>query len=218
MSDPELDAVLDDETEEPEAKDAESVEAEAEVSEQEKPEPTVPVSVLTAERAESRRRMDYLEGQLRKPDTPKADPVDFLAEPEKIEALINQKVAQAAQALSERLAVRQHGRKTVDEAYAALRDHGTQAEQQATSASVDPWGDAVEWHQRREAMAEIGNDPAAWRKAETARITKDLLAKAAVRQVKGEMPDAVSLADSPNLGTRADKTEEPDDSLEALLD
>ena len=217
MSDPDLDAVLDDEQETEEATVEETEAEDTSVPEQETPEPTVPVSVLTAERAESRRRIDYLEGLARTPEPPKADPVDFLAEPEKIEALINQKVAQATQALSKRFAVRQHTQKTVDEAYAALRDHGTQAEQQATSASVDPWGDAVEWHQKREALAEIGGDPAAWRKTETARITKELLAKATVKQVKGEMPEAVSLADSPNLGTRADTEEAPDDSLEVLL-
>ena len=219
MSDPDLDAVLEDEAKESEAKDAKSVEAEdPPASEEEKPEPTVPVSVLTAEREEGRRRTEYWQGiaQRQPPEAP-IDPVDFLAEPEKIAVLINQKVVEATQALSKRLAVRQHGQKAVDEAYASLRDSGTQAEQQATSASADPWGDAVDWHKRREAMAEIGSDPAAWRKAETARIKKELLAEATVRQAKG-LPDAVSLADSPNLGTRADKTEDPDDeSLTVLL-
>ncbi len=213
MSDPELDAVLEDEaTEEPPKDDPKG----EDTSEKETPEPTVPVSVLTAEREEGRRRTEYWQGiaQRQAPDA-KIDPVDFLAEPEKIEALVNQKVVEATQALSKRLAVRQHGRKVVEDAYASLRDHGTQAEQQATSASADPWGDAVEWHKSRKAMAEIGSDPAAWRKAETARIKKELLAEATVRQAKG-LPDAVSLADSPNLGTRADKTEE-DDSLKSLL-
>lgn len=215
MSDPDLDAVLNDK-EVPEEQPQVEPEEQPEVKPEETPEPTVPVSVLTAERAESRRRMDYLEGLVRTTDTPKVDPVDFLAEPEKIEALVNQKVAQATQALSERFAVRQHGRKLVNEAYASLRDHGTQAEQQATSASADPWGDAVEWHQRREALAEIGGDPAAWRKAETERIKKELLAQATVRQAKG-LPDAVSLADSPNLGTRADKVDTSDDNLKDLI-
>ena len=154
MSDPDLEAVLEDE--ESEAKDAKSVEAEeTPASEEEKPEPTVPVSVLTAEREEGRKRAEYWQGIAQQSAMPEApiDPVDFLAEPEKIEVLINQKVAQATQALSKRLAVRQYGQKAVDEAYASLRDHGTPVEQQATSASADPWGDAVDWHQRREAMA-----------------------------------------------------------------
>ena len=55
----------------------------------------------------------------------------------------------------------------------------------------------------------------AWREAETKRIKKELLAEAAVRQAKGIDP-APSLADSPNLGARAD-TSESDDSLDSLV-
>ncbi len=187
----------------------------------EKPEPTVPVSVLTAEREEGRKRADYWEGIARSntqppSEQPPVDPVDFLAEPEKIASFIDQKVRQATEGLSMSYAVRQHGKQAVDEAHAALKQHGTSTEQQALAASADPWGEVVDWHKRREVMAEIGNDPVAWRKAETERIKKELLAQATVRQAKGLDP-AVSLAGEPNLGARDDDAGEPGDSLTELI-
>ncbi len=233
MSDPDLEAELtaaDPQGEDPPTTDPDAdpkgaaPEGEGEPEpEEEKPEPTVPVSVLTAEREEGRKRADYWEGIARSntqppSEQPSADPVDFLAEPDKIAGFIDQKVKQATEGLSMSYAVRQHGKQVVDEAHAALKQHGTPAEQQALNASADPWGEVVEWHQRREALAEIGNDPAAWRKAETERIKKELLAQAAVNQAKGLDP-APTLAGEPNLGAR-DKTDvEPEDkeSLKALL-
>ena len=187
------------------------------------PEPTVPVSVLTAEREEGRKRADYWEGIARSntqppSEQPSADPVDFLAEPDKIAGFIDQKVKQATEGLSKSYAMRQHGKQVVDEAHAALKQHGSQAEQQALAASADPWGEVVEWHKRREIMAEIGDDPVAWRKAETERIKKELLAQAAVRQAKGLDP-APTLADEPNLGAREKTDVEPEDkdSLKSLI-
>ncbi len=144
--------------------------------------------------------------------------MDFLAEPDKIAGFIDQKVRQATEGLSMSYAVRQHGKQAVNEAHAALKQHGTQTEQQALAASADPWGEVVDWHNRREAMAEIGDDPVAWRKAETERIKKELLAQAAVRQAKGLDP-APTLADEPNLGARDKAEVEPEDkdSLKSLL-
>ncbi len=231
MSDTDLDAELtaDDPTEgqdPPEPKDPpDSGDGEGETSPgegEEKPEPMMPVAAHVAERKELQKRVDFAEDVARHSrnvqppaEVPVVDPVDFLAEPEKIGALIDQKVKQATEGLSRSYAVRQHGRETVEKAYADLRDHGTPAEQQAISASPDPWGDTVERHQKRQVMAEIGDDPVAWKAAETERIKKELLAQAAVKQAKGITPPA-SLADEPNVGSRADTTE-PDDSLEALI-
>ncbi len=206
-----------------EPKDPPKDEAEPEPTKEEKPEPTVPVSVLTAEREEGRKRAEYWENIARDntqppSERPVVEEVDFLAEPDKIAGFIDQKVKQATEGLSMSYAVRQHGKQVVDEAHAALKQHGTPAEQQALAASADPWGEVVDWHQKREIMAEIGDDPVAWRKAETERIKKELLAQAAVKQAKGLDP-APTLAGEPNLGAR-DKTDvEPEDkeSLKALL-
>ena len=76
----------------------------------------------------------------------------------------------------------------------------------------------VEGHKRREIMAEIGDDPVAWRKAETERIKPELLAQAAVRQAKGLDP-APTLAGEPNLGARDKPDVEPEDkdSLKNLI-
>ncbi len=205
-----------------EPKDPASEAGEAESKgEEEKPEPMVPVSVLTAEREEARRRLEFAESVARqsaKPavEEPKVDPVDFLAEPEKIAGFIDERVRQATEGLSRGYAVRQHGKDVVDKAYAAAKDHGTPAEQQALLTAADPWGEIVDWHKRREALAEIGGDPEAWRKAQRESIKKELLAEAAVRQAKGLDPPP-SLAGEPNTGARAESTELPDDSLEKLV-
>ena len=230
MSDPDLDAVLNDEqeAEEPEkaaVEDAKSAEAEAEdgeVSKEDKPEPMMPVAAHVAERKELQKRAEFAEDVARaatkvEPVKP-ADPVDFLAEPEKIAGFIDQKIKQATEGLSKSYAVRQHGRDAVEKAYADLRDHGTPVEQRAISASDDPWGETVDRHKRREALAEIGDDPAAYRKSVHESVKKELLAEATVKQVKGLDP-APSLADSPNLGSRADTSGEPEDkdSLKSLI-
>ena len=210
----------------PEPKDSPEGEDEGEPEPKDKgkdPEPMVPVSVLTAEREEGRKRADYWEGIARSntqppSEQPSADPVDFLAEPDKIASFIDQKVKQATEGLSKSYAMRQHGKQVVDEAHAALKQHGTQVEQQALAASADPWGEVVEWQKRREIMAEIGDDPVAWRKAETERIKTELLAQAAVRQAKGLDP-APTLAGEPNLGAREKTDVEPEDkdSLKSLI-
>ena len=187
----------------------------------ENPEPMMPVAAHVAERKELQKRVEFAEEVARRPVTPTSetpDPVDFLAEPEKIASFIDEKVKQATEGLSKSYAMRQHGKKVVDEAHAALTQHGTSAEQQALAASADPWGEVVEWHKRRDIMAEIGDDPVAWRKAETERIKTELLAQAAVRQAKGLDP-APTLADEPNLGAREKTDVEPEDkdSLKALI-
>ena len=184
-------------------------------------EPMMPVAAHVAERKELQKRVEFAEEVARRSATPAVDPiqddpVDFLAEPEKIAGFIDQKIKQATEGLSRRYAVRQHGKKAVDEAHAALKKHGNQAEQQALAASADPWGEVVDWHKRGETMAEIGDDPVAWRKLETERIRKELLAQATVRQAKGLDP-AVSLAGEPNLGARDDDAGEPGDSLTELI-
>ena len=231
MSDPDLDAVLNDEPEadaepkpdpEPEPKGDDLDKGEGDSDAEEKPEPMMPVAAHVAERKELQRRAEFAEDVARaatKDESAKpADPVDFLAEPEKIAGFIDQKIRQATEGLSKSYAVRQHGRDAVEKAYADLRDHGTPAEQRAISASDDPWGETVDRHKRREAFAEIGDDPAAYRKSVLESVKKELLAEATVKQAKG-LETAPSLADSPNLGSRADTSGEPEDkdSLKNLI-
>ncbi len=225
MSDSDLEAELnatDPQGEDP-PKDPPEGEGEPVPVEEEKPEPMIPVTAHVAERKELQKRAEYWEGIARSntqppSERPVVEEVDFLTEPEKIAGYIDQKVRQHTEGLSMSYAVRQHGKQVVDEAHAALKQHGTSTEQQALAASADPWGEVVEWHKRREIMAEIGDDPVAWRRAETERIKTELLAQAAVRQAKGLDP-APTLAGEPNLGAREKTDVEPEDedSLKELI-
>lgn len=188
------------------------------------PERTVPLSVLQREREELKARADYwqrvAEGAAApKPQPQQPDSLDFLAEPERIGSYIDQKVTNAAQNLSRRYADRAHGKEVVDTAYAALRDHGTEAEKAALAASDDPWGDVVTWNKRRQVISEIGDDPDGWRKRETERLRKELLAEAAVNQAKGKVPSVPSMAAEPNLGARNGRDDWTGPTpLSALLD
>jgi len=218
MSDSDLVAELD-ATESKDVSKEDPKEDPKEESKEEKSEPTVPVSVLTAEREEGRKRAAAWEDIARAKTTselPTVEPIDYLTDTsenidQRINQKIDQKVRQATEGLSKSYAMRQHGKKVLDEAHAALGLHGTPTEQQALAASADPWGGVVEWRKRRVVLAEIGDDPVAWRKAETERIKTELLAQATVRQAKGLDP-APTLADEPNLGARekADVVEEDD--------
>lgn len=200
------DAPVDDvEDEAVEAAEEDAPEAEETPEPEAKEDKTVPLSVLIEERKKLQEDRDYWERVAKESRTPNAPPPeapDFLAEPEKIGGYIDQKVTAATQALSKRYAVRTHGQPAVDAAYAALRDHGTEAEKAALIASEDPWGDVVEWNKKRELVSEIGTDPDAWRARERERLRKELLAEAAVAQAKGKTPGAPSMAAEPNTGTR----------------
>ncbi len=216
MSDVNLDAELDPEEpgeETPEPK----VEPEKTPELEEKPEPTVPVAAHVAQRETLTEQRDFWRQVAEKNAKPADDLVDLLAEPEKIHALIDQKVGQRMEGLSKTYAIRAHGKALVDKAYSELVSHGSQAEQATMSASDDPWGEVVDWHKGREAMAEIGNDPAAWRQRETERIRKELLADAVVKEVKGIAP-APSLAGSTNLGPEKDDGKPREGVLAAVLD
>ncbi len=221
MSDSDLDAELtaaEGETP-PEDPPQGEVESEPAPVEGETPEPMVPVSVLTAEREENRKRLEIAESvariNIRPPvEQPKPELPDFMADDsEKIAGFIDQRIRLGQQEISKEFAVDAYGQEAVDKAHAALEAHGTPTEQQALSASANPWGRVVKWHQNREAMAEIGGDPAAF----VARIKKEALAQATVSKAKGLDP-APTLAGEPNLGAR-ETTVEPEDkeSLKALL-
>lgn len=168
----------------------------------------VPLSALEAERKQWRERLQFAEEVARqqrqapKQEQAKPDPIDFLTEPDKIGGYIDQKISEAAQNLSRRYAIRSHGQETVQAAYDALRQHGTEAEKAALIASDDPWGEVVHWHKRRQVMADIGDDPEAWRQRERDRLRKELLAEAAVSEAKGKTPVPPSMATDTNLGAR----------------
>lgn len=91
-------------------------------------------------------------------------PPDFFTDPD---AAIQHHLSRIEQAAlnrhinqSERFARRAHGDKLVDEALAAAKSVGIAAR---FAESADPFDDLVSWHKRARAMAEVGDDPAAYR-------------------------------------------------------
>ncbi|WMT88273.1 hypothetical protein NO932_06590 [Pelagibacterium sp. 26DY04] len=96
---------------------------------------------------------------------------------------LEQKIQKRFEAISLRSAVGEHGQETVQAAYQAMGeamqsgDPSAQAEYQRIMQSDHPYGDLVSWHQRRQALSEIGNDPAAYRAKLEAEIRQKLEAE-----------------------------------------
>lgn len=182
---------------EPVPEPVKAVEAEARV------ETMVPLAALQAERESARtlkQRLERLEAALTAP-RPVAPP-DLYAEPERFQQHIEQAVAQRVSnveaEMSERFARSQFGSETVDAAFEAAQAQG------ATSQFIgkkDPWGELVKWHKAQTALAEIGNDPAAYRARVESEIRAKLLAEMTAQSVS--RPQAPSLAGQTTLGARA---------------
>lgn len=110
------------------------------------------------------------------------DPDGFLAERL---APVQQSMDEQRIELSTMLAVKDHGQDIVNEARAALveamqanpQDPSIIALDQTTRKSVHPMNDVVTWHQRRKAMADIGDDPEAFRTRERERLRQEILAE-----------------------------------------
>lgn len=143
-------------------------------------------------------RFDQMVGLLRngqqgqqQQQQPEQQVPDFFENPEgAVGAIVNAAIEKAinpvtshvrnvTEATSRRLAVSEHGPEAVQGAYQAIEqklatnDPRAWAQYQAIMQSGDPWGELVNWHKRETAMAEIGNDPAAFR----AKIEAEVLAK-----------------------------------------
>lgn len=106
------------------------------------------------------------------------NPDDFLAE--KLSP-VQQSIEQQRIGLSTLMAVKDHGADTVKEAQTALgealkanrNDPTLIALEQSSQTSIHPMEDLVAWYKRRQAMADIGEDPAAYRE----RVRQELLAE-----------------------------------------
>lgn len=136
------------------------------------------VSVLTQQRPQAQ------PAEKPKPKTFWESPDEFLAERT---APIRQEAVQRHFMTSRMLADDKFGVETVKEADDALgvlmqtnpNDPEVIAMQQRVQASEHPYRDLVTWHQRRKAMADIGDDPAAFRERERERIRAEILAEQA---------------------------------------
>lgn len=117
-----------------------------------------------------------------KPKTFWESPDEFLAERL---APIQQETTQRHFLNSKMLADEKFGADTVKEADDALgaliqaNDPSINELQQRIKTSPHPYADLVSWHQRRKAMADIGDDPVSFRERERERIRAEILAEQA---------------------------------------
>lgn len=182
---------------EPAPEPVKAVEVEARV------ETMVPLAALQAERESARtlkQRLERLEAAMNAPKT--VAPPDLYAEPERfqqyIEQTVTQRVNNVEAEMSERFARTQFGSDAVDAAFEAAQAQGTTAQ---FIGKKDPWGELVKWHKAQTALAEIGDDPAAYRARVAAEIREQVLAEITAQSVS--RPQAPSLAGQTTLGTRA---------------
>ncbi len=120
-----------------------------------------------------------------------------------VQAPLREQMQQQREQFSLTLANDKFGSDKVEEAYNAMRQGLTQdptvrAEYQRIMASPHPYGELVTWHQRRQAMAEIGTDLNAYREKLRAEIVAEMqanaVAPAATPAAKPPMPTAFSSA------------------------
>jgi hypothetical protein len=204
------------EAEQSEAVETVETEAPQEVAAQKEPEPkqeatNVPLAALQEVRAENKTlkerlaEMDNLKAVVaamaQAPRAP-VQPPDMFQEPEAYQAFVAQQVqAQVSNVtaeMSERFARLQHGDDFISEAFEAAKAKGVV---DGFRGRKDPWGELARWHKSQKALAEIGDDPAAFRERVEQEIRSKLQAEMAAQSVKS-IPSAPSLAGQPNLSAR----------------
>lgn len=197
----------------PEPPEPAKVEAEPEA----KVETMVPLAALQAERDHARtmkQRLDRLEAAIA---APRPLPVpDLLAEPERfqqyVEQTVSQRVNNVEAEMSERFARSQYGAEAVDAAFEAAKAQELTAQ---FIGKKDPWGELMKWHKAQTALAEIGDDPAAYRARIEAETRQRIMAEMTAQSVT--RPQAPSLAGQTTLGTRAAPMWSGPTSLEEIL-
>lgn len=188
-----------------------------------------------AEQAAAVRRLEQqlLAAVMPKKEEPKPAP-DFWENPDEFLkgaiAPLEQKLTEQAEKLSMRLAVKEHGRETVQAAYSALGaamqagDPNARVEYQRIKASDDPYGDIVEWHKRAQAQAEIGSDPEAYKAKLKAEILAELQAGNGQQQQQAQPGTAAAtvmptdLAGARNVGSRSGPPYQGPASLNDIFD
>lgn len=98
------------------------------------------------------------------------------------------------------------GRQIVDDAIEALRSSQNSAAYQEIMSQKNPYMALVKWHQQHQVAQEIGNDPEGWKERERAAIRAEIEQELKANQVAEDVVkvgNAPSLANEPNLGSRA---------------
>ena len=173
-----------------------------------KPEQQVPLAALQEARAESRtlkQRLEQIEAMLTQQaqQAPKPALPDMYADPEAYQAAllqqVNSRISNAEADISERLARSALGDAAIDAAFEAAKAKGVIDQ---FRGKRDPWGELAKWHKAESALAEIGDDPAAYAARVREKMKQEVMAEMVAQSVK-PLAAAPSLAGQPNLGTRA---------------
>lgn len=153
-----------------------------------------------------RRELAELRGQVtaltpRATPAEPAKPTNWYADPDKAIAErltpIQQQVMQTKMETSFMLAEDKFGTEKLAAANEELgrlmkaNDPSVAALAQQMKTSTHPYRDLVSWHERRQAMSEIGDDPGAFRDKERERIRAELMAELGIEQpepVNGQQP------------------------------
>jgi hypothetical protein len=202
------DPVKDDTAVEPEkAETDEKVEAAPEETKEPEKEPEkIPLAVYLEERSKGKAleaRVSEMEASMAQKPEVKAP--DMFEDPqgynEHMDARLSQAVKNAEMNMSEAMAQEKHGTETVAAAFEALKASGDQAAIGAIQNSRMPYQELMKWDKQRQAMIEVGDDPAAWKEAERARMRAEIVAEAETERAKAAAGrPAPSLASVTGIG------------------
>tara|TARA_R110000751_G_scaffold307812_1_gene431839 strand:- start:25948 stop:26718 length:771 start_codon:yes stop_codon:yes gene_type:complete len=177
----------------------------------EKAEQSVPLAAMLAERDRARdleARLKAMEAE-RQPKQPEKSP-DVFDDPEAytkhVQAQIRQATDNVRLDVSEQAARSQFGDEAVDAAFSAMAPNGQLADRaayQTIMSERSPYHALVKWHQKTEAMKEIGEDPNAWKTAQREAIRREIEAEMATKQVRNTPAPPPSLADQTSVGNAA---------------
>lgn len=143
---------------------------------------------------EAERRAQELERRVQ-PQEPRRPAPDFARDPngavQSIQQMMQEQALQQSIALSARFARREHGAETFEEAHAWLSTR-PDIERWAMGQD-DPWEAAISQYKRERLAEEIGDDPAAWRKAQEEQIRQQVMAEMQAEMGQGYTPAAPSM-------------------------
>lgn len=142
-----------------------------------------------------------------------------------VQAPLKEQMQQQREQFSLTLANDKFGAETVEAAYNAMRqglqqDPSARSDYQRIMASPHPYGELVTWHQRRQALAEVGTDPKAYREKVRAEIMAELQSQppATQQQPAAQRPMPTSFANARNEGPRTQATYSGPKPLSEIMD
>lgn len=136
---------------------------------------------------------------------------------------VQQQMQKNREEFSRVIAEEKHGAETVSAAFQALRaelqsNPAAQAQYQAIMQSAHPYGALVDWHKKRAAAAEIGDDPAAYREKLKAEILAEMQGTPPANASAPTPVMPSNLAGARNVGTRSGPAWSGPQSLNDIFD